>query len=312
METRHLKVFRAIARHGGLVRAARELCLSTSALSCALKLLEAELGCRLFERTRSQMVLTYAGEQLLASIEEPLQAIETAAASLRTLGQWGQSRLRIGAPVTLCQQVLPTVLQNLRGEFPKTSVVVETGNMTQLISLLQESKIDLAVGVEPENTTGLEVSPLFEDELLFVLSAHHPWATGRPLSRTDLRQQPQIVYHRRSRTAQLVSRYFQDLDVDPLYTMEIASISAIKAMVQLNLGVSVLAPWVLDNELRRGILKMRPLGPKALRRRWVTAHLVSHRLSLTEARFCRLCRAQVSTLRLDRKDLPETGRLPMK
>jgi DNA-binding transcriptional LysR family regulator len=86
--------------------------------------------------------------------------------------------------------------------------------------------------------------------------------------------------------------------------MEIGSIAGIKEMVKLNLGVSVLAPWVADRELARGRLKMRPLGPRPLRRRWVVAHLPGGRFTLAEEMLCRLCRTQAAGMRLDRKDLP--------
>jgi LysR family transcriptional regulator, low CO2-responsive transcriptional regulator len=312
MDTQRLRIFRAVVRHNGLPNAARELNLSPSALSHALKALEQEIGCRLFERTGNRLVLNYAGEQLLAGVEGPLLAIESAAASVRELGRWGQVRLRVGVPVTACQHILPGVFRQLRKEFPKAPLLVETGNMTQLIALLRENRIDLAIGVEPERGPDLELRALFDDELLFVLSASHPWSSGRPISRDAIRQEALILYHRTSRTSQLINHYFQDLDVDPWCTMEIASISAIKAMVQLDLGVSVLAPWVVDSELSRGTLKMRPLGSKSLKRHWVIAYLARRRLSLVEERFSVLCRAQVTGLRLDRKDLPETGRVQLR
>ena len=92
--------------------------------------------------------------------------------------------------------------------------------------------------------------------------------------------------------------------------MEIGSITAIKEMVRLDLGVSVLAPWTAVRELVRGQLKMRPLGARALRRKWVMAHLTTHRPGMVEEAFCQLCRGHAASLALDRKDLPARGRVP--
>jgi DNA-binding transcriptional LysR family regulator len=86
--------------------------------------------------------------------------------------------------------------------------------------------------------------------------------------------------------------------------MEVGSVTAIKEMVLLNLGVAVLAPWVVEKELARGILQMRPIGSRPLRRRWVITHLATKRLNLAETRFCRLCRNQATALRKDRRELP--------
>lgn len=305
METRLLRMFAAVARHGGLVGAAKEVHLTPSALSHALKGLERDLGCRLFERSGKRLVLNQAGEHLLAGVQGPLAAIEAAAAEVRRLNQWGASRLRIGAAVSTCQHLIPRVIRELRKQYPKLQLQIESGDTQDMLRLLRDHRIDLALGVAPETGADLTVRSIFRDELLFVFASTHPWADGRPLSRDELRQQPLILYQRSSLTARLVQDYFRRLNIAPCSIMEVASITAIKELVQLNLGVSVLAPWVADGELARGDLRMRPLGAQALRRRWVVLHLASRRLNLLEETFCRLCRAQAASMRLDRSDLPD-------
>jgi DNA-binding transcriptional LysR family regulator len=139
---------------------------------------------------------------------------------------------------------------------------------------------------------------------MFVCAPSHSWAAGRPITGDGLRTQPLILYQRHSLTARLVEDYFRRLDIVPSTVMEIASIEAIKELVKLNLGVSVLAPWTVGRELVRGTLKMRPLGSRPLRRHWVLAGLAGRRLSLPEETFCRLCRTHAASMRLDRRDLP--------
>lgn len=304
MDTRLLKIFSAVARLGSLVEASRELHLTPSALSHSLKALEGAVGCRLFDRAGKRMLLNQAGEHLLAGIEEPLAALDALAESLKNLGQWGQSRLRLGAAVSSCRHIVPAVIRELKKSFPKLILQIESGDMADMVDLILHNKIDLALGVMPEDAADLEMRAMFQDELLFTFASSHPWAAGRPITPDELRRQPLILYQRHSFTSRLVDDYFRRLDIVPSTVMEIASIEAIKELVKLNLGVSVLAPWVADHELARGTLKMRPLGPKVLRRRWVVAHRAGRRLSLAEETFCRLCRNHTAGLRLDRKDLP--------
>jgi DNA-binding transcriptional LysR family regulator len=158
--------------------------------------------------------------------------------------------------------------------------------------------------VTPENPSGLEVRPLFRDELMFVFAPTHPWANGHHVSRDELRTQPLILYQRSSLTAHLVHEFFRKQDLVPCAIMEIGSIEAIKELVKLNLGVSVLAPWTADHELARGTLKMRPVGAKPLTRQWATLHLAGRRLTLAEEDFCKLCRRHATGMRVDRKDVP--------
>jgi len=104
-------------------------------------------------------------------------------------------------------------------------------------------------------------------------------------------------------TAPIVADYFKKMGVVPSTIMEIGNIEAIKELVKLNLGVSVLAPWIADRELARGRLKLRPLGAKALTREWAVMAVAGRRLSLPEEMFCKLCRQQAAGMRLDRRDL---------
>lgn len=293
-----------MAKHGSLALAARELHLTPSALSHSLKALETHLGCRLFDRAGNKMLLNQAGEQLLAQVQAPLAALAAAEESIKNLAKWGQSRLRIGAAASVCQHVLPAVLRELKKQHPSTLIQVESGDMPEMLPLLEQNRIDLALGILPERDSRFDTRLVFRDELLLVFAPAHPWADGRPISAEELRKQPLILYQRASFTARMVDAFFRKLDIVPSSVMEVASIEAIKELVKLNLGVSVLAPWAADKELTRGSLKMRPLGPRPVRREWGLVMLAGRRLNLVEELFCQLCRAHAASMRLDRKDVP--------
>jgi DNA-binding transcriptional LysR family regulator len=304
MEMRLLKMFCWVADSGSLAVAARKLHLTPSALSHGIKALETEVGCRLFERAGRRVLLNQAGEQLLEQVRAPLAALDAAGEALKKLGKWGKSRLRIGASASFCGHILPGVIRELRKSNPDLEFRVESGDTPELMDLVRSTRLDLAVGVAPPQQSGLEVRPLFRDELLFVLAPSHPWAAGLPITREELRKQPLILYRHSSFTARLTKEFFQDQDVAPNVMMEIGSIEAIKELVKLNLGVSILAPWTADRELSQGTLKMRPLGPRRLTRSWVTVSLAGRRLTLAEENFSKLCRRQSTGLRLDRRDVP--------
>jgi LysR family transcriptional regulator, low CO2-responsive transcriptional regulator len=301
-----LRVFSSVAKHGSLALAARELHLTPSALSHSLKALETHLGCRLFDRAGNKMLLNQAGEQLQALVQAPLATLAAAEESMKNLATWGQTRLRIGAAASACQHILPAVLRELKRQHPRILIQVESGDMPGMLPLLEQNRIDLALGVLPDRDPRFDIRPVFRDELLLAFAPAHPWAAGRPIPAEELRKQPLILYQRASYTARLVDDFFQKLNIVPSTVMEVASTEAIKELVKLNLGVSVLAPWVADKELTRGSLRMRPPGPRPLRRQWVLATLAGRRLNLVEELFCRLCRTHSAAMRLDRKDVPAT------
>ena len=286
-----------------MVAAARQLHLTPSAISHGLKALETQLGFRLFHRAGKRILLNHTGEQLLAQVEQPLAALGAAEESVKRLAKWGETRLRIGAAASACQHILPPVIRELKKSFAKTTFQVESGDMPEMIALIKENRIDLALGVKPAESAELEFRPVFKDELMFVFSPAHPWADGRTISREDLRRQPLILYRRTSLTGDVVEEYFRSADLVPSTIMEVGNIEAIKELLKLNLGVSVLAPWAADKELARGSLRTRPPGNRPLRREWVVASLAGKRLSLVEETFCRLCRNVAAGLRMDRRDV---------
>ncbi|HEY2083040.1 MAG TPA: LysR family transcriptional regulator substrate-binding protein, partial [Verrucomicrobiae bacterium] len=261
-------------------------------------------GCRLFERVGKRMVLNQAGEQLLAQIQGPLSALDSAAEGIRRLGKWGQTRLRLAASAAACQHILPRVIRELKKNDGAIELRIESGDTPRTVELLRANKVDLALGIAPENTTGLELRPIFRDELMFVFSSAHPWSDGRPITRDEIRAQPFIIYQRASVTAELIDQHFRQLEIAPNIAMEVDSIGAITELLKLDLGVSVLAPWTVESELTRKTLKMRPLGAKPLRRQWSVISLSARRMTLAEENFCRLCRNQTSGMRLDRGDVP--------
>jgi DNA-binding transcriptional LysR family regulator len=303
MELRLLKVFSAIAESGSLVTAASKLHLTPSAISHSLKALETELGCRLFERVGKRMVMNQAGDQLLLGIREPLDALEAAADAIKRLGQWGQSRLRLGASATACQHVLPSVIRELKKTYPTLELHIAAGDTSHVLDLIRETKVDLALCIVPENSPGLDVRPIFRDELMFIFPPVHRWAAGRPITREQIIEQQFIGYQRSSTSMRLLMDYFRQMDIVPKVLMDVDSVGAIIEMVKFNLGVAVLAPWTVGPELVRGTLRARSLGTKPLRRQWSVVSLAVRPKNYIEETFCRLCRNHATGLRLDHKDV---------
>jgi DNA-binding transcriptional LysR family regulator len=85
LDSRKLLAFTTLSRVGSFTLAARELHLTQSAVSHAIKALEQELGLRLFDRVGRRVTLTAAGRQLLDHAQRILAEMKTARADLATL-----------------------------------------------------------------------------------------------------------------------------------------------------------------------------------------------------------------------------------
>ncbi|MHB8519240.1 MAG: LysR family transcriptional regulator [Limisphaerales bacterium] len=290
LDSRQLRAFTALARAGSFTRAAKELYLSQSAVSHSMKTLEQDVGCRLFDRMGKKVLLTQAGEQLLHHAEKILVEMAAARTALLALGKWGRGRLRIGASTTACEYVLPAVLREFQRNFPQCLIAIEPGDTAQAIELLRQNRIDLAVTLEPRNETEFEFRFLFADELEFLVAPSHPWAIAGRVVREEIPRQNYILYNKTSYTFQMVAEYFREENMVLNTVIELGSMEAIKELVKLGLGVTILAPWISQVELQEMSLASLPLGRRKLKRHWGVLHWRDRRLSLVEETFANLCR----------------------
>ncbi len=295
LDTRQLLAFATVARRASFTLAAKELFLTQSAVSHAMKSLEEELGCRLLDRVGKRVLLTQAGEQFLQHTEKILREMELARGGLDALTNWGHGRLRVGASTTACQYILPTVLREFKQSFPKCVIKIQPGDHAGQLDLLHGNQIDLSLMLEPQGETEFNFIPLFEDELHFVVSPLHPWAVAGRVSREEISSETLVLYNKNSYTFRLVNEYFRDEKISLTNFIELGSMEAIKELVKLGLGAGVVASWIAREELKSGSLVSFPLGKRKLRRNWGVVHLRGRRLPLGEETFVGLCRTVTET-----------------
>ncbi len=299
LDSRQLQAFSTLARVGSFTLAAKELGLTQSAISHAMKALEEDVGCRLCDRAGRRVVLTQAGEQFLQHADKILAEMSAARIGINSLNSWGHSRLRIGASTTACQYILPAVLSEFKQRYPRCALSIEPGDHLRQLELLDSAQIDLALMLEPTGRRDLVFTPQFEDELRFVVAPSHSWVKLKGPQRESIGSETLILYTRTSHTYRLIHDHFQSMSLPLGHYIELGSMEAIKELVKLGVGVGVLADWVARNEVISGSLVSFPLGNKPLRRRWGVVHRSLRRLSLGEETFVSLCQSHSRSMGLN-------------
>src|SRR6185295_5358301 len=122
LEVRHLRLVAAVADVGSLTRAGDRLHLTQSALSHQLRDIESRLGAALFLRVGKRLVLTPAGERLLASAREVLERLHQTEHDIRQMGRDRAGVLRLTTECYTCYHWLPPLLTKYRRKFPKVEV----------------------------------------------------------------------------------------------------------------------------------------------------------------------------------------------
>jgi DNA-binding transcriptional LysR family regulator len=292
MEDIHaLRVFAAVAQHLSFTRAAESLFLTQSAVSHQIARLERELGVSLILREGRSISLTPSGSMLLERAGRLFLELDDAKSAVLQAAKPRGGRLRIGASSTACQFLVPEALREFRECYPDYTLHISPGDSPQVSQDLIDNRIDLGIMIRMERGPKLDHHPLFTDELGFLVSRLHPWAIANKVDRRQIGEQRLILYSRNSATFRLVERYYIRVRTELRDWIELGSMEAIKELVKLGLGVSIVGRWIALPELESQSLAWLPLPGGSIKRNWTVAATDGRALSVAEQTFVGLCQS---------------------
>lgn len=283
LDSRQLANFCEIADAKSIRKAAKNLNLTTSAVSHSLKRLEDDLGCKLFERDTRSITLTYAGQRLHGLANELVGTLTKARYLVSQWGEIHQKTIRIGASPVACQHILPMALRELKESFPGMNIQILAGTSYQIAEYLSENKVDLAIYPANESENQRHRTIIGTDTLHFILNPHHPWAGLKQAKLEEIQSQRIIMTESKSYTFDLINSYFRAYKQPLNPFIEISNEEVIKRLVELDIGIGILPHWAIRNEVANGTLVSLPLGRKKLVRHWIVAHAATRDLSFAES-----------------------------
>jgi DNA-binding transcriptional LysR family regulator len=167
MELSDLAIFAAVARCGGITRAAGELNTVQSNVTTRIKTLEAEIGSPLFERHSRGVVLTGAGRRLLPYAERFAALSKEAVAAARDDGV-PKGPFALGSMETTAAVRLPPVLARYHAAHPFVQLALRTGPTASLVAAVLDGELEAAFVAGPIDHPDLAVETAFEEELVLV------------------------------------------------------------------------------------------------------------------------------------------------
>jgi DNA-binding transcriptional LysR family regulator len=169
----------SVTRTGSIGRAAAEHGISQPAASARMRLLEAELGLALIERSPRGSRLTSAGALVAGWAQAAVDAAAALDTGLVALRHEHDSRLRIAASMTVAEYLLPVWLTALRAVDPATVVALSAVNSAEVAQAVLADTADIGFIEGPEIPDGLHAEPVGRDTLTLVVAPAHPWARRR-------------------------------------------------------------------------------------------------------------------------------------
>jgi molybdate transport repressor ModE-like protein len=140
-----LHVFRLVARHGSVTRAAQALCISQPAVSGHVRTLEARYGAPLLERTPGGVRLTPAGAALAEGANRLLAQMEDLGGAVKTARGRVQGEVVVAASSTPGAYLLPGLLRRFRDRFPETEPLLSVGDTAEVLARLHDYRAPLGV-----------------------------------------------------------------------------------------------------------------------------------------------------------------------
>jgi LysR family transcriptional regulator for metE and metH len=268
IEVRHLALVSEIAGTGSVTRAAERLHLTQSALSHQLRDIESRLGLQLFLRLGKKMVLTPAGDRVLSSSRRVLEELRRAEDDLRVMSQHGKGVLRLCTQCNTGYHWLPPLLQSFHRKYPGVDVQIAVAATKRPVEALLEGEIDLAVVTSSVNDKRLVLTPLFEDELVAVVSPDHPFARKSFVDPDDFAEEHLIIYSADRTDSYTFSRILTPAGVEPARVSEVPLTEAILELVKAGLGISVMARWAIEPALRAGAARAVRVTKRGVFRPW--------------------------------------------
>jgi DNA-binding transcriptional LysR family regulator len=242
MDLRQIRQFIAVAEHLSFRKAAGSLHMSQPPLSVSIKQLEQDLGVALFERSRSGVQLTSAGQLIL---DDAMQ-LDLLARRLREkaksamLGLTG--RLRIGFVGSATYNLMPRILPAFRRQYPQVTLELVESTTSAILTNLENGSLDIGLIRYPVlESTQLFLRPVQWDELVLAVHNSHPLLSLKNVHLHDLESEPFIMYSSAAANSlrTLIVFACQSVGFVPIIAQEAIQIQTVISLVESGFGIAL-------------------------------------------------------------------------
>jgi len=251
----HLRYFWFVARAGNLTRAARELRVSQSALSVQIKTLEGQLGHDLFERRSKQLLLTETGRMALEYADSIFKAGEELLYQLAHGREVPRRVFRVGAITTLSRNFQVEFLQPLLGR-DDVELVLSSASMGELLAQLETHRLDVVLtdNVPARDAATSWIAHRISEQPVSLVGDPKYTRRKRGL-RELLSSEPLVLPSMDSNIRIAFDALVERLGIRPRVIAEINDMTMLRMIAREKIGLAVVPPIVVRDELKQGILK---------------------------------------------------------
>ncbi len=262
---RQLEIFEKVAECGHVTQASSQLLLTQAAVSMALAELERLAGAPLFQRQGRRLILNDRGRRILPEVRDVLTKVKKIEQFLdESIGE-PRGTLNVGASTTIGNYILPAMVAEFSGMFPKARALLHIGNALQIEKALENGELDIGLIEGIPHAGSLNIIPWKKDELVIIVGREHDWASKGKTTPSMLKNAPWIMREKGSGTREIFEAAMAKKGINFSIALELGHTEAIKKAVEAGLGVGCLSRMAVQRELDNGWL-VEIASPLDLRR----------------------------------------------
>ena len=284
LDVKSLEVVLAIHEESGVTRASERLNVTQSALSHQLRDIEDRLRAPLFLRVRKRMILTPAGEAVVRTARRVLKDVAAVEEEVRLLAEGAHGTIRLTTQCYTCYHWLPAILRKFGKRYPGVDVHIDVEATRQALRALLDGRLDVAIINTKPTEPAVELTPLFEDELLLVIPERHR-LSGSAFARPAELAREHLILHNAASENNFVQQILKPAGVMPERCTQVELTEAIVELVRAGIGITVMADWAVRPYERRGGIRAIPVSKGGVRRQWYAATLRQERAPAYRDRF---------------------------
>ena len=251
---RQLQFFVAAAQAGSVTGAARELSISQSSVTEAIRALEDDLGVQLFDRQARGLMITQKGSAFLRHARQILSDVATARTAFRDETGPLTGRLSLGVTSLVAGYVLSDILQRFRRAHPQVELNVIEDNGDYIQHLLIGGELDVAVLLTSsvKDRAAMHVETLLVSPYRLWLPLGHALAEQESIALDQLAGEP-LIQLMVDEIEESTRRLMAALAVKPQIAFRTRSVEAVRSLVATGAGLAILPslvyrPWSLEGD----------------------------------------------------------------
>lgn len=250
MELWQLRTFRVVSETLNFTRAAERLNLTQSAVSHQIKALETELGEPLFIRAKRGVKLSEAGKIALEYVERILDDAQALKERVSGREHAPVGRVRAAAATQAFVHLFATLFESFMRAHPGVELSFRTTVSTdQTLTDILNGAADVGFASMPVYSPTLQVTELFEDELVLIVGRGHKLAAKAEATVEEVRRERMILFERGASIRRATDNFFKRMDIRPELALESNDTYFIKLMVEHGMGISLLPGWAVRDEV---------------------------------------------------------------